>query len=108
MGKKKVRRKYTSEQKAAILRRHLVDKVPISDLCDEYRIHPNQIYKWQKTLMDNLSLAFEGQADDKVDTATKKLEKENRELRAKVAKKDSVIAEMSGEFIALKKELGEL
>jgi transposase len=35
---KKSRRRFTPDQKAAIVRRHLVDKVPISDLCDEYKI----------------------------------------------------------------------
>ena len=39
MGKQK-RRRFTTEQKAVILRRHLVDKVPVSDLCDEYKIQP--------------------------------------------------------------------
>ena len=34
----KTRRRFTPDQKAAIVRRHLEDKVPISDLCDEYEI----------------------------------------------------------------------
>jgi transposase-like protein len=38
MGKKKTRRKFTAEQKANIIRRHLKGKVPVSDLCDEYKI----------------------------------------------------------------------
>jgi len=29
-------RVFTPEQKATILRRHLADKVPLSDLCNEY------------------------------------------------------------------------
>jgi hypothetical protein len=32
MGKKKTRRKFTAEQKANIIRRHLKDKVPVSDM----------------------------------------------------------------------------
>jgi len=32
---KKQRKHYTPEEKVAILRRHLVEGVPISDLCDE-------------------------------------------------------------------------
>ena len=47
------RRRFGTDQKAAILKRYLVDKVPISDLCDEYGIKPNQIYAWQKILFDN-------------------------------------------------------
>jgi hypothetical protein len=27
---------------------HLVDKAPVSDLCDEYQILPTQFYQWQK------------------------------------------------------------
>jgi len=51
------RRTFSSEQKAAILRRHLVDKVPVSNLCDEYQIQPSLFYGWQRQLMDNLALA---------------------------------------------------
>jgi len=32
---RKERKHYTGEEKVAILRRHLLDKVPVSDLCDE-------------------------------------------------------------------------
>jgi transposase len=37
---KKPRKHYTPEEKAAVLRRHLVDEVPISDLCDELGLQP--------------------------------------------------------------------
>ena len=36
MAEKRSRRKFSAEEKAVILRRHLQDKVPVSDLCDEY------------------------------------------------------------------------
>ena len=42
------RGRFATDQKATILKRYPVDKVPISDLCDEYDIKPNQIYTWQK------------------------------------------------------------
>ena len=35
---KKPRRHFGTDQKATILKRCLVDKVPISDLCDESRL----------------------------------------------------------------------
>jgi hypothetical protein len=35
------RRRFTAEDKAPIVRRHLADKVPVSDLCDEYHIQPS-------------------------------------------------------------------
>ena len=32
------RKHYPAQQKIAILRRHLIEKVPVSVLCDEYNI----------------------------------------------------------------------
>ncbi len=37
-------------EKLAILKRRLVEKTPISDLCDEYRLQPSQIYYWQSEI----------------------------------------------------------
>lgn len=48
MSEKSSRRRFTTEQKVSILRRHLVDKVAVSDLCDEYRIQPSLFYPWQR------------------------------------------------------------
>lgn len=102
------RRRFTSEQKAAILRRHLVDKVPVSDLCDEYKIQPSVFYGWQRQLLENMEIALDGgKGRHASDRRSTKLEHENEVLKAKLAKKDNVIAEISEEFVALKKELGE-
>jgi hypothetical protein len=40
----KQRRHFLDTEKVAILKRHLVDKVPVSDLCDELDIYPNRAY----------------------------------------------------------------
>ncbi|MGQ0639505.1 MAG: transposase, partial [Gemmatimonadaceae bacterium] len=53
------RRSFTAEEKATILRRHLVDKVPLSDLCDEYRIQPSLFYLWQRQAFEHLSAALQ-------------------------------------------------
>ncbi|HEX3854708.1 MAG TPA: transposase [Polyangiaceae bacterium] len=47
---KQSRRHFSAEQKAAIVRRHLLDKVPVSDLCDEHKIQPSMLYAWQKAI----------------------------------------------------------
>lgn len=46
---KKKRKNYTPTEKVAILKRHLVDKAAISDLCDEYNLQPTVFYRWQKS-----------------------------------------------------------
>jgi len=102
----KSRRNFSSPEKANIIRRHLIDKVPVSDLCDEYDLQPTQIYNWQKQLFENAAAAFERparnskQADDK--------DRQIAALQAKVQQKNEVVAELLQEHVQLKKELGEL
>jgi transposase len=105
---KKSRRHFTAEQKATIVRRHLVDKVPVSDLCDEYKIQPSMLYTWQKTVVEGAARTFEGPgARAQGNTREAELVKRIEQLEAKLVKKDAVIAEISEEYVALKKEFGE-
>jgi transposase len=110
MAKRK-RRTHSNEQKAEILRRHLVDKISVSDLCDEYKLQPSVFYGWMRQLTENLGVALEvtsGKRKRQSKTREAELARQVEMLQAKLAKKDSVIAEISEEHIALKKELGEL
>lgn len=104
---KKKRRNHTTEQKVAILQRHLVDKVPVSELCNEYQLQPSVFYGWLKQAMGNLGAAL-APASSSPDRREKELVAEVERLEARVAKKDAVIAEISEEYVLLKKELGEL
>jgi len=104
------KRTYLSpEQKVAIVRRHLVEDVPVSDLCDEFGIHATQYYTWQKQLFENGSVAFERKPNKanqrrKQDAQHRKI----AELEEKLQKRNEVVAELLEEHIQLKKELGEL
>lgn len=104
---KRSRRQFRTEQKVAILRRHLVDKVPVSDLCDEYKLQPSVLYQWQRHLFENMVGAFEATAGAGASQREKLLAQKVETLEAKLARKDSVIAEISAEYVQLKKELGE-
>ena len=55
---RKKRHNYTPEEKVSILRRHLVEHVAVSDLCDEYQLQPNVFYIWQKQFFENGAAAF--------------------------------------------------
>ena len=102
------RRKFSAEDKAAILRHHLGDKKPVSDVCDEYGIQPSVFYGWQRQLMENMASALDGGSGRRHQNAREeKLARENEALQAKLVKKDNVIAEISEEFVRLKKRLGE-
>src|SRR5216117_2275208 len=101
---RKERKHFTPEEKVAILRRHLVDKVPVSELCEELGLRPTMFYRWQKELFENGAAAFQSQG-----RADHQGEQERIEfLEKKIQRKDEVLAELMAEHIALKKELGEL
>lgn len=104
---KRSRRQFSVEQKAAILRRHLIDKVPVSDLCDEYKLQPSVFYQWQRLAAENLAGALEP-AGNGTSKREQHLAAKVEQLEAKLARKDAVIAEISEEYVQLKKELGEL
>jgi len=104
---KKPRRRFGTDQKAAILKRYLVDKVPISDLCDEYGIKPNQIYAWQKILFDHAESAFQQAGSRGAGKASAQEEKIAR-LESKLQQKNEVISELMEENVRSKKANGEL
>jgi transposase-like protein len=107
MSKKRSRRQYTTEQKVEVLRRHMVDKVPVSDLCNELGIQPSVFYQWQRQVHDNLAGALTNPAAAGPSKREKQLTARVAELEAKLAKKDGVIAEIAAEYTQLKKDLGE-
>ena len=98
------RKKYSAEEKVRILRRHLVDKTPVSDLCDEYGLNPNVFYRWQKEFFEKGAAAFERRNGAR----ERRLEEKVTWLEAKLGRKDEVIAEIMEEHTKLKKSLGEL
>ena len=99
------RKNYTPEEKVAILRRHLVEKVLVSDLCDELGLNPTVFYGWQKQLFENGAAAFQRKGTRNSATAdARRIEK----LEAKLVQKNEVLAELMEEHVQLKKELGEL
>jgi len=104
---KRSRRHFTIEQKVALLKRHLADKVPVSDLCNEEELQPSVFYEWQRQLFENLAGAFSAPAAEGPSKREKDLVAKTKELEAKLAKKDNVIAEVAAELVAAKKAHGE-
>jgi transposase len=102
----KERKHYTSEEKVTILRRHLLDKIPVSDLCEELGLQPTVFYRWQKEFFENGASAF--QSKERPARQVEEKQKRIEFLEKKVQTKDEVLAELMAEHIALKKSLGEL
>jgi transposase len=104
---KRSRRHFTTDQKVALLQRHLVDKEPVSKICDENQLQPSVFYDWLRQAFANLSGALAPPAAEEASRREKEQAQELAQLKSRLAKKDSVIAEISAEYVALKKELGE-
>ncbi len=98
----KKRKQYTPEEKVAILRKHLVEKVAVSDLCEAYNLQPTVFYRWQKAFFENGAQAFQRDGDRQ----TAKLKGRLVELEEKLAKKNEVLGEVMEEYVALKKRVG--
>ena len=98
------RRHHTGPQKVAILRQHLLEGRPVSDICDEHDLNPNLFYRWQKEFFEGGHVVFErGGSDPAAKTAEKKIGK----LEQKLQQKDMVLAELMAEYVAVKKTFGD-
>jgi transposase-like protein len=100
---KKKRHNYTPEEKVLILKRHLIEGVAVSALCEEYNLQPTIFYKWRQQFFENAAAAF---TPDKQSgrSESRRIQK----LEEKLQKKNEVLSELMEEHVKLKKELGEL
>ena len=55
---KKTRRHYRPEEKVRILRLHLLEGRPISELYEMHGLPPTQFYQWQKQFFENGAAAL--------------------------------------------------
>jgi|WetSurMetagenome_2_1015567.scaffolds.fasta_scaffold127377_2 transposase len=82
------RKTFTPEQKMAILRELLEDKVPISQLAEKYEIHTNDIYNWKKKLFESAADIFSSskqknskiESDERIKSLEDKLKKRNEAI----------------------------
>lgn len=101
---KQKRRKFTAEEKVSILRRHHLDKVPVSELCDEVGMAPTLFYRWQKEFFENGAAAFARNTDKQERKRQERIES----LESQLTRKNEVVSHLMEEHVALKKSLGEI
>jgi transposase-like protein len=97
------RKQYTGEQKTKILRELLENNVPISQLCEQYKVRPNDIYNWKKKLFESAPNIFGVQSNknDNKSGEQKKIEK----LEATLRDRDEAISYLVSETISIKKSI---
>ncbi|MEE9294244.1 MAG: transposase [Phycisphaerae bacterium] len=90
----------------AILREHRVEKVPISEVCDQHGVQPTLLYQWQKKLFEEGATLFD-QPRRKSPRQHSAEARRIEALEAKVSEKNEVLAELMSEHVSLKKTLGQ-
>lgn len=100
------RRHFTPEQKVALLRLHLLENKPVSDICQEHNLSVTLFYLWQKQLFENGTAAFENTAKSRKPQEDAK-DRKIAALEEKLQRKNEVLSELMEEHVQLKKELGE-
>ena len=100
----KRRKHYSAEEKALILKRYLLEKMALSDLCDEFGLQPSQVYRWQQQLFERAPEAFR-RTNGRADAAK---ERKIAAMEEKLTKKNEVIAELMENNVQAKKAAGEL
>ena len=98
----KPRKRYTAQEKVALLRLHLLEKKAVSDICREHELQPTVFYRWQQEFFEHGAAAF--QRDNGVEQ--RKAKERIAFLESKIQRKDEVLAELMEEHVALKKTLG--
>jgi transposase len=101
---RKPRKQYSAQEKVAILREHLLEGKPISEVCQRHQLQPTVFYGWQKTFFENGAAAFER----KNKRAEEGKDRQIAALQAKLVNKNEVIAELMEENVRSKKANGEL
>jgi transposase len=99
------RRRFTAEQKAEVVRRHVTGKEPVSKLAEELGVQPSQIHLWVKQVLEQAAQAFQGggakrRGDDSKDRVIAR-------LKEKLAVKNEVISELMEENVQSKKANGD-
>jgi transposase len=104
---KRERKTLAGPEKLAILKRYLVEKVPISDLCDQHGLQPSQIYYWQAQLFEHGAGIFDRKPGRQASAESAK-DRKIAQLQLKLAQKNEVISELMEENVREKKLNGEL
>ena len=97
------RSRYTPQEKVALLRRHLLEGVLVSDLCDELGLQPTVFHRWQKQFFEEGAAAFDQDHTQQLKAAEQRI----AALEHKLQGKNEVLVELLEEHVQLKKTLGE-
>lgn len=100
MSKKK-RRHFTPEEKFTIVKQVLSKSRTVSEITEEYGIHPNLYYRWQGEFFESALNGFKEKSQGRTQAAD---DREKRRMESEIQRMKDVIAEVVSENIEIKKK----
>ena len=95
------RRKFTAEEKFNIVKQVLSKAKTVSEISEEYSIHPNLYYKWQNEFFES---ALNGLREKAIGRTRIAEDREKQRMQEEIDRMKDVIAEIASENIELKKK----
>jgi transposase-like protein len=99
-------KQFTSLEKVTLIKRSLLEDVPVSQLCEENSIRPATFHQWMEEFFQNGEAAFEVSRRKRGRPPKYGPSAPVRELERKLMQKDKVLAELMADHVKLKKKLG--
>ena len=100
MSKKRAKRAYTVEEKLRILEEARQPNTAVAEVLRRHQVDAATFYRWERQAKEGMKEALEGRRRD-----AKGQEREIERLRAELAKKSRIIAEVVEENLDLKRVL---
>ena len=91
----RTRRKIDAALKAKIALEALREQATVPDLAQRYQVHPNQIYAWNKQLLDQAARAFENGNGDGAAEREREIERLHAKIDQLIVERD-FLAKRSG------------
>lgn len=98
MSKKRAKRAFTAEEKLRILEEARQPNTAVAEVLRRHQVDAATFYRWERQAKEGMKEALEGRKRD-----AKSQEREIERLRAELARKSRIIAEVVEENLDLKR-----
>ena len=95
------RRRFTPEEKFNIVKQVISKARTVSEITEEYGVHPNQYYRWQAAFFESALDGFKEKSQGRTRAAEDRVKKR---MEGEIQRMKDVIAEVVSENIEIKKK----
>lgn len=75
-----MRKKWSDKEKARITLEAIREKMTLTEIAAKYQVHPNQVSKWKKQLIENLPELFSNGKNTRINETENQLDELYKEI----------------------------